>query len=202
MEVKVITKKPDIHLIRRFVARWLDLFVYAAFWWLTLYLSGRNIGAAWTNPWLMLIMYLPWFAVEAWLIQRFGTTPGKWLMGLSVSNDDGSRLALKASIWRSIRVLVTGIGFGWAWLSPLCQTMSWFTARRVGRPVWDFLGGHKVTAKELNPFKLIALILVGAAALMLQFSILGPYMEKMVLEQKPEMAEQYQPFHKFYLPKR
>ncbi|MEP2775990.1 MAG: RDD family protein [Luteolibacter sp.] len=194
--------KGRVYLMRRFWARWMDLFVYGSLWWLALYFGGRDVGAASLNPWLMLVMYIPWFVLEAWLIHRFGTTPGKWLMGLSVSNDDGSLLSLKQSIWRSLRVLVTGIGFGWRWLSPLCQTMSWFTARRIGKPVWDFLGGHKVTATELNPFKLMALIFGYLAAMMLQFSILGPYVEKMVVEQNPEMAEFYEPWHQFYLPKR
>lgn len=189
-------------LLRRFFARWMDLFVYAAFWWLALYLGGRDIGVAWMNPWLMLVMYIPWFATEAWMIQRLGFTPGKWLMGLSVKNEDGSLLTLKESIWRSLRVLVTGIGFGWQWLSPLCQLMSWFTARRIGKPVWDYLGGHKVEAKELNPFKLIAMMLGAFAAMMLQFSIIGPHAERVVVEQRPEMAEQYKVFRQFYLPER
>lgn len=194
--------KTKIHLTRRFFARWMDLFVYGALWWLALYFGGRDLGVASMNPWLMFIMYIPWFVLEAWLIHRFGTTPGKWLMGLSVSNDDGSALSLKESIWRSMRVLVTGIGFGWRWLSPLCQTMSWFTARRIGKPVWDYLGGHKVTATELNPFKLMGLIGGFFAAMMLQFAILGPYMEKVVVEQHPGMAKDYELWHKFYLPKR
>lgn len=198
----VVLLKPASFLTRRFFARWMDLFVYAALWWLVLYFSGRDIGAAWVNPWLKLIMYIPWFAVEAWMLHRFGSTPGKWLMGLSVRNADGSLLTLKQSIWRSLRVLVTGIGFGWMWLSPLCQVMSWFTTRRIGKPVWDYLGSHKVVGKELNPFKLMVVIFGMFAALMLQFSITGRYQEKIALEQNPDMAENYKVLHRFYLPKR
>lgn len=194
--------KPKVFLTRRFFARWMDLFVYGAFWWLALYFGGRDIGVASMNPWLMLTMYIPWFAVEAWLLHRFGTTPGKWLMGLAVRNDDGSLLSLKQAIWRSLRVLVTGIGFGWKWLSPLCQTMSWFTARRMGKPVWDYLGGHQVTARELNPFKIMMLMAGFFFAMMLQFSVLGPYVERVVVEEKPEMAPYYEPWHRFYLPPR
>lgn len=201
-DAKAVAVRSETFLLRRFFARWMDLFIYSALWWLVLYFSGRDIGAAWMNPWLKLIMYIPWFAFEAWMLQRFGTTPGKWLMGLSVSNDDGSLLTLKASIWRSIRVLVTGIGFGWAWLSPICQMMSWFTARRIGKPVWDYLGGHKVVATELNPFKLMVAIFGAFAAVMLQFSITGPYQEEVAIEQNPKMAENYEVLHKFYLPRR
>ena len=78
--------KPKAHLGRRFWARWTDLTLYSALWWLGMYLGGRDIGSAIGNLWLLIPMFLPWFAVEAWLIHRFGTTPGKWLIGLKVSN--------------------------------------------------------------------------------------------------------------------
>lgn len=201
-KAKASLQKPTAFLLRRFFARWMDLFVYAALWWLALYFSGRNIGAAWMNPWLKLIMYIPWFAVEAWMLHRFGSTPGKWLMGLSVRNTDDSLLTLKASIWRSLRVLVTGIGFGWMWLSPLCQLMSWFTARRIGKPVWDYLGGHKVVATELNPFKLMAVIFSIFVAVMLQFAVTGPYQEEVAVKQNPKMEESYELLRHFYLPRR
>lgn len=199
---KAVLVKPKIHLIRRFWARWMDLFVYGSLWWLALYLGGRDLGVASMNPWLMLTMYIPWFVLEAWLIHRFGTTPGKWLMGLAVRNDDGSLLSLKAAIWRSLRVLVTGIGFGWRWLSPLCQTMSWFTARRIGKPVWDYVGGHKVIGSELNPYKLMGLIFGFLAAMSLQFSVLGPHIEAAVVKENPELAQYYKAWHRFYLPRR
>ena len=34
------------------------------------------------------------FAVEPFLLRFFGTTPGKWMLGLSVESVDGGRLSL------------------------------------------------------------------------------------------------------------
>lgn len=174
--------KPRAYVARRFWARWMDLMAYSAIWWLGMYYSGRDIAAIILNPWMLLSLYLPWFLVEAWLIHSFGTTPGKWLLGLKVRNEDDSLLSLKSAIWRSVRVLVSGIGFGWQLLSPLCQGMSWFTTRRIGKPIWDYLGGHKVVAASLNPFKIGILIIVFVTAVQLQMAVRWPH-EKIMLEE-------------------
>lgn len=192
--------KPRAFIGRRFWARWLDLQMYAAVWWLGMYFAGQNIGLVFSNPWILLPMYVPWFAIEIWLLSRFRTTPGKWLMGLQVINDDGSALTLKASVWRSVRVLVSGIGFGWDFLAILCQGMSWFTTRRIGKPIWDFLGPHKVVAAPLNPFKVIALVFLFFSAVQLQLAVKGPHLEKVMFEAFPEMKAMIEESDRWYLP--
>lgn len=194
-------KKPGKkHLARRFWARWMDLMVYTAVWWLVMYAVGRDIGAAIRNPWLQLSVYIPWFAIEAWLIHRFGTTPGKWLMGLRVRNDDGSSLALKPSVWRSIRVMVTGVGFGWGLLAVLCQAMSWFTTKRIGKPIWDYLGGHHLEAVPLSPFRIMALVFFFVASAQLQMAVRGPHEEEIIVKAYPQMKEFFENGEKWYFP--
>jgi hypothetical protein len=100
-------------LVRRFWARWLDLYTFAGVWWFLLWAVGRDIGATLNNPWSMLFLYVPWFVLECFLLHRFGTTPGKWLLGLKVVNHDGSFLSLADATRRSARVLSIGLGFGW-----------------------------------------------------------------------------------------
>jgi uncharacterized RDD family membrane protein YckC len=192
--------KPKPYLARRFWARWTDLTIYSALWWLGMYLGGRDIGSAIGNLWLLIPMFLPWFAIEAWLIHRFGKTPGKWLMGLKVSNEDGSPLALKESVWRSLRVMITGIGFGWGLLAILCQTMSWFTTRRLGKPIWDYLGNHKVEAEPLKPMRIAALVFVFVGAAQLQMAVRGPHEEKIMVEQFPQYKEFFERSDKWYFP--
>ena len=195
--------KPRLHLGRRFWARWMDLTAYSALWWLGMYFSGRDIEAAIANLWILLTMYLPWFAFEAWLIQRFGTTPGKWLMGLRVVNDDGSKLDFKPAVWRSLRVMVTGIGFGWLLLAVLCQAMSWFTARRLGKPIWDHIGGHKVVARDIGVFPIIATTFAFAFSFLIQFGVLGRYATKPGMEDMtPEQRVIMQQWEKLYFPER
>lgn len=194
--------KPQAHLARRFWARWTDLTLYSSLWWLGMYLGGRDIGAAIGNLWLLIPMFLPWFAVEAWLIHRFGKTPGKWLMGLNVSNEDGSPLALKESVWRGLRVMISGIGFGWGLLAILCQTMSWFTTRRLGKPIWDYLGNHKVEAGPIKPLRTAALVIVFILFYLLKWAILWPHLEKSVIEQSPENKELFEQIDLWHFPVR
>lgn len=194
--------KPKRYLGRRFWARWLDLTAYSALWWLAMYFSGRDIGAAIINSWLLLTIYLPWFAIEAWLIHRFGRTPGKWLMGLRVVNDDGSSLELKPAIWRSLRVIVTGIGFGWFLLSVLCMAMSWFTTRRIGKPIWDHIGGHKVIVKSLSPFRTAAMVILFFLISQIHFGIYGRYSDRALIELFPEQREFIEMRKPLYFPER
>lgn len=192
--------RPKPHLARRFWARWTDLAAYSALWWLGMYLGGRDIGLAIGNLWLLLSMFLPWFAIETWLIHRFGKTPGKWLMGLKVSNEDGSSLTLKEASWRSLRVMITGVGFGWLLLAVICHVMSWFTTRRLGKPIWDYLGNHKVEAEPLSPFRILALVFVFVGAVQLHIAVLGPHGEKQHLEQFPHHKELFERENKWFFP--
>ena len=95
--------------------------------------TGRDIGATLANPWIILFLYVPWFVLETILLHRFGTTPGKWLLGIRVVNNDGSLLSLAEATRRSARVLFIGIGFGLDLIAIVCQIMAWFTTKRLGR---------------------------------------------------------------------
>ncbi len=185
-------------VIRRFWARWFDLYLYAGIWWFAMWASGRDIGAIISNSWIILLHYAPWFALESFLLHRFGTTPGKWLLGLRVSNNDGSLLSLSDATRRSARVLFIGLGFGWGVLSLICQLMAYFTTKRLGRPLWDYSGGHQLTAEPLHPMRLVAYVFALFAALQLQAIVIYPYvleeMEKRFPDYKEEI-EKNQPWH-------
>lgn len=182
------------HSIRRFWARWFDLGLFSALWWIVMALVGRDITATLTNPWVILMHYVPWFVLEAFLIHRYGTTPGKWLLGLKVVNNDGSLLSLGAATHRSSRVLFLGIGFGWDIVCIICQIMSFFTARRLGRPLWDHAAGHKVIASPLNPMPLISYIFAFFAAVMIKSIILFPSVMEIGSKNNPELRKQYEEF--------
>lgn len=189
-------------LIRRFWARWFDLYLFAGFWWLGMWASGRDIEATLNNPWVILLLYVPWFVLESFLLHRFGITPGKWLLGLKIVNDDGSLLSLAQATRRSARVLCLGLGFGWGVLTLICQIMACFTAKRLGRPLWDHSGGHRVLAAPLHPVYVVAYVFLLFAALQLQMIVVAPYVLDAATQTFPalkEMLEQNPPWH---LPKR
>lgn len=187
---------------RRFWARWFDLSLYSGMWWLGMWAARQDLEAALLNPWVMFLRYLPWFAFEALLLHQFGTTPGKWLLGLEVHNRDGSRLSLTEAVRRALRVMFSGVGFGWGLLAVFCQALSLFTAKRLGSALWDHSGGHQVTSSPLKPFRLIALIVLFFGALQLQMIVISPYLFKVAGETFPELKAEYDRNTPWHLPQR
>ncbi len=188
--------------LRRFWARWLDLSLYSAVWWLGMWTARQDIGSAWLNQWVMFFQLVPWFAGEALLLHYFTTTPGKWLLGLRVVNKDGSRLDLAATTRRSLRVMFTGIGFGWGLLAVFCQALSLFAARRLGTTLWDHSGGHQVNVAPLKPLRILTLVLLFFAALQLQMAIISPHVFELVGQSFPELKKEYDKNPPWHLPKR
>ena len=75
---------------RRFFARVLDDLLYTALW-LAFLLLICNVNPSYglLNTLMSLLMML---FLEPLLLHLWGTTPGKWVMGLSVTDSDGGRL--------------------------------------------------------------------------------------------------------------
>ncbi|RPJ34542.1 MAG: RDD family protein [Verrucomicrobiaceae bacterium] len=190
------------HLIRRFWARWFDLYLFAGVWWLAMWAAGRDIGATLNNPWIILFHYIPWFVLEIILLHRFGSTPGKWLLGIKVVNDDGSLLSLAQATRRSARVLFLGIGFGWGVLALICQIMAFFTTRKLGRPLWDHSAGHRLDATPLHPLRLVVYVIGLFAALQLQMIVVAPYVMESMRKSFPALSEQLEKNPPWHLPEK
>jgi uncharacterized RDD family membrane protein YckC len=188
--------------IRRFWARWFDLYLFAGIWWIAMYSSGRDIGATLTSPWVILLQYVPWFVLETFLLHRFATTPGKWLLGLTLVNNDGSLLSLGEATRRSARVLFIGLGFGWGLLALICQIMAYFTTKRLGRPLWDHAGGHRVTAAPLHPLRIVFYVIFLFTALQLQMIVVAPYVMENAAKTFPTLKEQLEKNPPWHLPRR
>ena len=192
-------------LVRRFFARWFDLYLYAGLWWFGMWALGAGIGALLLSPWVMIFQFVPWFVLETILLHRFGCTPGKWLLGLQVLNDDGSRLTLKQATRRSALILFIGMGFAWGPLTLLCQLMAFLSAMRFGRPLWDHAGGHRLTAATLRPPRIVTYVLVIYAAIQLQWIVVAPYVLPVLLEAVkpfPALREQLEKNPPWQLPPR
>jgi hypothetical protein len=124
------------------------------------------------------------------------------LLGLQVVNKDGSTLSLAASSRRSMRVLFSGIGFGWSILALLCQALSWFMAKRLGNTVWDQTGGHQVTAAPLRSLRIVALFVLFMGALQLQMLVVAPHLVKIAGETYPFLKTEYEKNPHWHLPPR
>lgn len=100
---------------RRFFARYFDLMLYAAFWnALGLALLHRSpstqTGSAWVGA-ASIVSVVLMVLIEPLFLCTWGTTPGKWLLGLQVRGNAGQKLDYMEGIYRTAQALWYGFGF-------------------------------------------------------------------------------------------
>ena len=101
------------HPWRRYFARGLDFslsILLLAFLWYTVldqFFTGRE---TFLLTWLLPVGVT--LLLEPLLLYRFGTTPGKWIMGIRVLDPDGGKLSLSAAFSRTISCLWWSQGMG------------------------------------------------------------------------------------------
>lgn len=128
----------EIHPIRRFAARMLDYYLLSALIYFLLFVIARirplpgdfwsallNIGI-----WILLV------PLETLMLHFWGTTPGKWIMGIRLEYFEGGRLSLSAALDREWRVFRHGIGFGIPLWQFYCMVRSY--CRLTGRSLRRF----------------------------------------------------------------
>lgn len=101
------------HPIRRFLARMTDYAVMRMIleFLIVVILRIRPYGGllsgliTYGTPFLMI-------PITAFMLNRWGTTPGKWLYGLSVLSENGCKLSYAEAKEREWRVVKEGYGFG------------------------------------------------------------------------------------------
>lgn len=100
--------------VRRFFARELDLFLLRTIWLSFLALVCSVGTRAHQRGFLLLadiaVPLLLLLLLEPLCLRLWGTTPGKWLLGLGVTDPEGGRLSYSAGLDRTGRVIVRGLG--------------------------------------------------------------------------------------------
>lgn len=102
-------------LLRRLFARFLDLYLYKVVWSVVLMLVWNVNISLRTTAWTLMDSYIAFgfmLLAEPFFLSHFGTTPGKWIMGLSVKNYDGNNLTYELAFSRTWSVFLYGLGLG------------------------------------------------------------------------------------------
>lgn len=166
-------------LLRRFWARWFDLHMFGLVWWGSMRLAGHDLAELMTDMWMLVWQMLPWFAIETLMIHLWGTTPGKALLGIRVRQADGRPPPIGASIWRSLRVWTLGLGLGMPLMVLLCQGLSFWVSRRIGRPLWDVAGDHRVSVAAVLPVRVVLFVALFVLLVALRTVVLMPAIEEL-----------------------
>ena len=116
--VAAVPKEDTYHKVtspwRRFFARHFDLFLYTTLWSLlgTLLLGlspSSETGSAWFSAG-GIVSVVMMVLLEPLLLATWGTTPGKWLLGLHVRNNTGQKLSYGEGSYRTLQALWYGAG--------------------------------------------------------------------------------------------
>lgn len=117
------------------------------------------------DAFLILTYLITFLFFEALLLATLGTTVGKWLLGTSVRDFDGTKLSYGSALSRSFSVWVRGLCLGIPVINLITLLISYSNVRgEKGKTSWDRIGEYQVLHKKLNPFGVIAIILINISS--------------------------------------
>lgn len=83
------------------------------------------------------ILLALWIPIESLLLSTVGSTPGKWLFGISVKTASGQKPSFGQAIERSFRVVIQGMGLGIPCVSLLTHLYAYRRLTKTGTTLWD-----------------------------------------------------------------
>lgn len=111
-------------------------------------------------------------AIEALMLASWGTTPGKYLFAISVTDNDGNLLSLFSALSRSFQVYLKGTGLGLPIVNIIALILSYRTLvyGKWGKTTWDYKGGYRVHHDNITPARKLYLVLIWLS-IMISFSL-------------------------------
>ncbi|MDO5519447.1 MAG: RDD family protein [bacterium] len=112
-QLQVQNMEKDSYPWRRFFARGLDIYIYTVLWgsFISLILNinwlNRSPGGELFDVIICVVLML---VLEPLLLHFFGTTIGKWMLGLRVTDHNGKRLSYHEAFVRTRTMFVRGMG--------------------------------------------------------------------------------------------
>ncbi len=156
---------------RRFSARLID--------YLLLLLIFRIAGTDILFPSIVIrslifpvFLSLAWIIPEAVCLNRFGTTPGKWLLKIVIVDIFQLKPGFPGALRRSLSVWCNGMGMGVLFIFPITALFSWFRLKIKGCTVWDRDGRFSVKYGRMSALRVVVTALFCGAVCYVV--ILGP----------------------------
>lgn len=171
----------------RFFARWFDALVYLLFFFSLLRLAGGAPLQMYASP-SVYLYFLPFLLLEATMLHKLATTPGKYLLGLRVVTLEEKPLRLQAALVRSFRAFIVGLGLMvHPVLTGICHFYCiWYLLRRKETP-WDTMTTTRVVGKRIGMVAVFRFSLLFVAVVSLLLVVLLPTLQ-VILEPFIEAA--------------
>lgn len=186
--IENITKQPILELAedsipkvrspwRRFFARSLDLIVYSTLWAIFLsFVMNINIVSrnAAENFFDSIIAILLMIFIEPLMLMLFGTTVGKWTLGLGVTDNDDRHLSYSQALFRTWTVFWRGMGLGIPIYNLVRQWKSCIACDEGETLEWEY--NSTITLRDQKVWRVVAFLCVNVilfALLFLTISMAG-----------------------------
>jgi uncharacterized RDD family membrane protein YckC len=130
---------------------------------------------AWSeNPWLagaadVVTFVVIFVLIEPMLLAAWGTTPGKWVMGIRILREDGRPPGYFHALWRTIRVVALGCGLFIPILSVITMIASATVVNDKGRAPWD----ETVNSVRHAPRAILVWVFAIVAVFSVRLSLIG-----------------------------
>ena len=187
---------------RRFFARNVDAGLYGLLWsMLAQWVFRINPDHFMSNlAWTLACGYVSWlltFVFEPVLLHYWGTTPGKWIFGLSVRDEDGEKLSIRTAYARLWGVFVYGNCYSLPFFEWYCNYKCYRACKEEELP-WDLENGCSIVVREREvrwyrvALYLLVLVLRAAAGYGIDlYAELPPNRGELTLEQFVENCNDY-----------
>ncbi len=164
----------EAHPWRRYLARMVDINLFS----ITL---GFGVGLSFPElidriPDLVfgVLCLMVMAPLEAVLLSYWGTTPGKSLLGMRLTDIDGQKLKSSACFRRAWGVLVSGCGLGIPLVSLLTMISGYQTLGKSERVSWDRSAGSYVRFRHIGRGRIVLACLLWSGGIF--FAILDRLM--------------------------
>ncbi|MDD8019767.1 MAG: RDD family protein [Acidobacteriota bacterium] len=175
-ESEIKTKEKSVPQIRpwvRFWARYIDLMSFSVVVGCILEilnLSILDIPDIADIPEVIILGFLIlflWIFEEAFLLSGPGTTPGKWLLRITLRDSSGGKPTFSSALRRSFSVWWNGLGIGFPIISLITLSVAYSKLTKNGITTWDKNGGFKISHLRIGPLRTIIAVFLVVAFLLL-----------------------------------
>lgn len=150
---------------RRFFARTFDFFLYS-FLWRILFVGLCSMTFFDQFPFVILAL-VTMILLEPLLLYFLKTTPGKWLMGIRITNELGGRLPYSKGLKRTLSALFLGAGMGIPAFRLVRLIMSYYSYYKDRPLSWEYDSEELI---EKNRIWRCSMMVVVSAALPICFA--------------------------------
>jgi uncharacterized RDD family membrane protein YckC len=138
------------HPWHRWLARMLDVGCFGGLMGMVMGAVAPDVLLGANDIALNLMLLALWVPVETLLISAYGTTPGKALLRIRVTNADGHSLPPGTALERSFQVWMGGLGFGVPLVSLITMVMAYNRLEKQGSTAWDHALGVRVAQRHVG----------------------------------------------------